>query len=113
MRALTRYQEAYRQKDVDALRKVYPSIPRETGQAIGRMLRDCRAYDVSFANPQLTWSPDDPTFATVSARSTYTCTPGTGQAPQPSTIQDVFLLRKLGGEWMIENATVMDTARRR
>jgi serine/threonine-protein kinase len=112
MRALTRYQEAYRERSVKLLRDVYPSLPRETGQRLDRSFNDCRAYEVSFLNPQVALAPDDPTSATVNVRSTYTCQPRSRQPAQPASVQDVFLLRKLGDAWLIENAGVMDTGRR-
>jgi hypothetical protein len=112
MRALTRYQDAYRERSVKLLRDVYPSLPRETGQRLDRSFNDCRAFDVSFLNPQVALAPDDPTSATVNVRSTYTCQPKSRQPAQPASVQDVFLLRKLGDAWLIENAGVMDTGRR-
>ena len=112
MRALTRYQDAYRERSVKLLRDVYPSLPRETGQRLDRSFNDCRAYEVSFLNPQVALAPDDPTSATVNVRSTYTCQPRSRQPAQPASVQDVFLLRKLGDAWLIENAGVMDTGRR-
>lgn len=113
LRALNRYQEAYRGRSVKDLQAVYPSLPRETGQRLDRQFRDCRDYDVTFGNMQLSFSPDDPTSATVTVRTTYTCQPRTGQGAQPQSVQDVFLLRKVGGEWLIDNAGMMDTAKRR
>ena len=114
LRALNRYQDANRQMKVDALKNVYPSLPRETGQQLDRAFRrDCRAYDVTFLNPQVSLVADDPTAATVTVRTTYTCQPKSAQAAQPQTVQDVFQLRKVSGEWLIDSAGTMDTNRRR
>jgi serine/threonine protein kinase len=114
LRALNRYQDAYRQMKVEALKNVYPSLPRETGQQLDRAFRrDCRAYDVTFLNPQVSLVADDPTAATVTVRTTYTCQPKSAQAAQPQTVQDVFQLRKVSGEWLIDSAGTMDTNRRR
>jgi serine/threonine-protein kinase len=113
LRALTRYQDAYRGRSVKDLQTVYPSLPRETGQRLDRQFRDCRDYDVTFGNMQLSFSPDDPTSATVTVRTTYTCQPRTGQSAQPQAVQDIFLLRKVAGEWLIDSAGMMDTAKRR
>jgi hypothetical protein len=114
LRALNRYQDAYREMKVEALKNVYPSLPRETGQALERTFRrDCRAYEVTFLNPQFLLASDDPTAATVTVRSTYTCQPKSAQAAQPQTVQDVFQLRKVSGEWLIESAGSMDSNRRR
>jgi hypothetical protein len=114
MRALNRYQDAYREMSVKALQAVYPSLPRETGQQLDRAFRrDCRSYDLTFGNMQVALAADDPTSATVNVRSTYTCQPKSAQAAQPQTVQDIFLLRKVGGEWLIDSAGTTDTNRRR
>ncbi len=101
--ALRRYQDAYRAMDVDALRRIYPSLPREAGQRLARQFRDCRAYDVVFAGMSPSMG-EDPGQATVTARTTYTCTPKTGQNPLSSATSDVFQMRKFGGTWIIESA---------
>jgi hypothetical protein len=114
LQALTRYQEAFRNRSVKDLQAIYPSIPRETRQAIERQFtRDCGGYDVTYGNLQLAPVADDPTAATVTVRTTYTCQPRTGQGGQPNTVQDIFALRKVGGAWLIDNMGVMDTAKRR
>jgi eukaryotic-like serine/threonine-protein kinase len=113
LRALNRYQDAYRNKSVKALQAVYPSLPRETGQRLDRQFRSCRAYDVAFLNVQVALAADDSTAATVTTRTNYTCQPNTGQAPEPQAVQDVFVLRKVDGEWLIDSAGMMDTAQRR
>ena len=53
------------------------------------------------------------TAATVTVRTTYQCQPKTGQAPEPQAVQDIFMLRKVGGEWLIDSTGMMDNARRR
>ena len=112
MRALTRYQDAYRERSVKLLRDIYPSLPRETGQKLERSFSDCRAFEVTFLNPQVALAPDDPTSASINVRSTYTCQPRSRQPALPASVQEFFLLRKLGDAWLIENAGVMDTGRR-
>ena len=92
---------------------VYPSLPRETRQALDRAFsRDCRDYDVTFGNMQLALNADDPTYATVTVRTVYTCQPKTAQAARPEAVQELFVLRKLGEGWLIDSAGTMDTARR-
>jgi hypothetical protein len=98
---------------VKSLVTVYPSLPRETRQALDRAFsRDCRDYDVTFGNMQLALNADDPTYATVTVRAVYTCQPRTAQAAQPQAVQELFVLRKLGEGWLIDSAGTMDTARR-
>jgi serine/threonine-protein kinase len=112
MRALNRYLDAYREMSVDALKKVYPSLPRETEQALARGFRDCRSYDATFLSTDVALG-DQATTATVTARTSYTCQPKTRQQPQPQTIQEVFRLTKFGGDWLIDSTGTMDTNRRR
>ena len=112
MRALNRYLDAYREMSVEALKKVYPSLPRETEQALARGFRDCRSYDATFLSTDLALG-DQATTATVTARTSYTCQPKTRQQPQPQTIQEIFRLNKFGGDWLIDSTGTMDTNRRR
>ena len=113
LQTLTRYQSAHRERSVKALLDVYPSLPRERRQALERSFtRDCRDYDASLGNPQLAMNKNDPTFATVTARATYTCQPKTAQPAQSQSFQEVFMLRKLGDRWLIESSAT-DTTRPR
>jgi serine/threonine-protein kinase len=113
LQALNRYQSAYRERNVKSLVAVYPSLPRESRQALERAFgRDCRDYDVTFGNLQLALNAEDPTYATVTVRSVYTCQPKTAQAAQPQAVQDVFVLRKLGDGWLIDSIGAMDAGRR-
>ena len=113
LQALNRYQSAYRERSVKSLVAVYPSLPRETRQALDRAFsRDCRDYDVTFGNMQLALNADDPTYATVTVRTVYMCQPKTAQAARPEAVQELFVLRKLGEGWLIDSAGTMDTARR-
>jgi len=113
LQALTRYQAAYRERNVKSLVAVYPGLPRESRQALERAFsRDCRDYDVTFGNLQLALNAEDPTYATVTVRSVYTCQPKTAQAAQPQAVQDVFILRKLGDGWLIDSIGTMDAGRR-
>ena len=113
LQALTRYQSAYRERNVKSLVAVYPGLPREARQALERAFgKDCRDYDVTFGNLQLALNQEDPTYATVTVRSVYTCQPKTAQAAQPQAVQDVFVLRKLGDGWLIDSIGTMDAGRR-
>jgi tetratricopeptide (TPR) repeat protein len=114
MKALNRYQDAYRDRSVKALQAVYPSLPRETGQKLDRTFRDCRAYEVTFLSPQIFLNPEDPGHATVQVQTTYACQPRTAQPVQPATVQEVFQLRKIeDGLWVINSAGIMDSGLRR
>ena len=113
LQALNRYQSAYRERNVRSLASVYPGLPRESRQALERAFnRDCRDYDVTFGNMQLALNAEDPTYATVTVRTVYTCQPKTAQAAQPQAVQELFVLRKLGEGWLIDSAGTMDAGRR-
>jgi serine/threonine-protein kinase len=113
LQALNRYQSAYRDRNVKSLLAVYPSLPRESRQALERAFsRDCRDYDVTFGNLQLALNADDPTYATVTVRSVYTCQPKTAQAAQPQAVQDVFVMRKLGDGWLIDSIGTMNAGKK-
>jgi eukaryotic-like serine/threonine-protein kinase len=113
LRALNRYQAAYRERSVKALQAVYPSLDRDVRQALDKQFKACRDFDVTFGNMQLALSSDDPSSATVTVRTVYTCQPDTKQAAQPQAVQDVFVLRKVGDEWLIDSMGLMGTPKRR
>lgn len=103
LQALGRYQDAYRQRSVKALSQIYPNMGREDRQRLEKNFRNCRDYDVTFGNMVPALNTEDPTYATVTVRTTYTCQPRGGQEAQPQSVQDVFVLRKLGDAWLIDS----------
>jgi eukaryotic-like serine/threonine-protein kinase len=107
LRLLTRYQDAYRKMDVNAIGNVYVTFPRESRQQLERNFKACQAFDATFGTPD-SFIGEDPTLATVNVRITYVCTPKTRQAPIVSSADEVFRLRKLGGDWLIERAGNMN-----
>ena len=112
VRAMNRYQDAYRERSVKALKAVYPSLPREMEQQLDRAFsRDCGAYDFTYLNPRFAFTADDPTSATVTALTTYTCQPKSGRAAAGVSGQEVFLLRKAGDTWLIDRAIMDPRAR--
>jgi hypothetical protein len=108
LRLLTRYQDAYRNMDVDAIGNVYVTFPRESRQQLERNFKACQAFDATFGTPD-SFIGNDATLATVNVRITYVCTPKTRQAPIVTSADEVFRLRKIGGEWLIERAGNMNS----
>jgi hypothetical protein len=106
--ALGRFQAAYRDRDINAVIQVYPSLQREARQALQRSFENCRVYDVQFDDMRFLIDPSEPTTAQVNVRSTYTCTPRTGQRPVSAPQQDVFTLRKRAEVWLIEKTGRVD-----
>ena len=106
--ALGRFQAAYRDRDINAVLQIYPSLQREARQALQRSFDNCRAYDVQFDDMRFLIDPSEPTTAQINVRSTYICTPRTGQRAVSAAQRDVFTLRKRGDLWVIENTGRVD-----
>ena len=96
--ALNHYRAAYQSQSVDALRSVYPGLDREKAQAFERGMKDCRAFEVAFGEPDIALNGDN---AFVEVQSTYICTPKTRQRPPAEPVKDVFRLRKTATSWII------------
>jgi serine/threonine protein kinase len=103
--ALNQYRAAYQTRSVDALQTVYPSLERETRQALERSFKDCRAYDVVFGEPDIAFNGDN---AFVEVTSTYICTPKTRQRPPAEPVKDVFRMRKTASAWVIVGMGAMN-----
>jgi serine/threonine-protein kinase len=103
LRALGRYQDAYRDLSVKALKEVYPKLPREAGQKLERQFKNCRAFEVTFLSPQVSAVAGDATAANVNVRSTYSCQPKNAQSAQAQSVQEIFAVRKFGDDWVIES----------
>jgi hypothetical protein len=111
VRAMNRLQDAYRERNMKALKAVFPTLPREMEQSLNRSFdKDCRVYDFSYLNPRFALT-DDPTSATVTALTTYTCQPRSRQADQVISGQEVFMMRKAGDVWLVERAFMDPRAR--
>jgi tetratricopeptide (TPR) repeat protein len=112
LRALNRYQYAYRERNVKLLLDVFPGLPREDQQKLERAFRDCRDFDVTFGAMQTALDAENPTLATVTVRTIYTCQPKTAQAAQPQAVLDVFAMRKIDDGWLIDSTGMMNAGRR-
>jgi hypothetical protein len=101
--ALEQYRAAYQNRNIDALKAVYPTLAGEQLQARERAFKDkrgCRALDVRFGDPVVSLTADA-TVAHVNVMSTYVCTPVTGQAKPQEPLPDLFQMRKQGDSWVI------------
>ncbi|MBI4264115.1 MAG: protein kinase [Acidobacteria bacterium] len=104
--ALGRWQAAHRDGDIKAALTVFPNLRREAQQALQRSFNDCRPFEWDFSDERFLMDEGDPTTVQVNLRSTYTCTPRTGQRPQPAAQREIFTLRKRGDAWYIEGTAV-------
>jgi hypothetical protein len=113
LRALNLYRDAYSRMSVEDLQKVHTSLGREAAQNLRDQFKNCRAYDVTFGTMQVLLAANDPTSATVNVQTTYSCQPKSRQREQSYTQPGVFVLKKVGNDWLIESTGALDTLRRR
>ena len=107
--AMERFRSAYRNRNLQGVTEVFPTLPRQTRQTMQRAFSNCLVYEVTFADMRVEMNPTDATLAQVDVRSTHTCTPNSGR--QTTTDQrDVFTLRKNDDTWSIDGAVRAPTA---
>ncbi len=94
---LQKYSAALESLDVDAVKKVQPSIPAEN---LARAFRDMRELKVAIDAVRVL-SVDGPT-ARVSCRVTQTLTPKAG-ARQTTAVTRVLRLRRDSDSWVIDS----------
>ncbi len=100
---LENYGSAHQQRNISALKGVYPALAGEQLQAKERWFKDkrtCLGIDVEFGEPVISLTADA-TVAHVNVMSTYSCTPPTGQPRPQQPLPDVFQMRKTGESWVI------------
>ena len=102
--AMERFWTAYRNRNLEGVTEVFPTLPGETGQAMQRSFDDCLVYEVTFADMQVEMNLTDATQAQVDVRSTHTCTPNSGGRQTIAGQHDLFSLRKSGDDWRIDSA---------
>ena len=94
--ALQRYTAALESLDVNAVRKVQPSIPVES---LAKAFRDMRELDVTIDMVRILSL--DGTTARVSCRVTQALTPRAG-AKQTTTVTRVMRLKRNADAWIID-----------
>ena len=99
-----RFRTAYRNRNLQGVSEVFPTLPRETRQTMQRSFNNCLVYEVTFADMQVEMDPADGTLAQVDVRSTHTCTPNSGGRQTTTAQRNVFTLRKNGDTWLIDSA---------
>jgi hypothetical protein len=100
--ALSRFKDAYVSRDVDRIRRLIRNLPDQQ-MKIWRNNFDniCRSVNVTFSGMEI-FVGNDLASATANVRSTYYCRPKIN-APELEMVQDdVFTLRKVAGNWVIE-----------
>jgi hypothetical protein len=100
--ALNRFKKAYIGRDVNAIRRVIPSVPDQQMKVWRNNFDQCRTVDVDHSGIRTLIDPENPTSVTVHVRSTYYCQPKI-RAPEQQVVQeDVFTLRKVSENWVID-----------
>ena len=77
-----RFRVAYRNRNLEGVMGVFPTLPGETRQAMQRSFDDCLVYEVTFADMQVEL---DPTDATLKRFSNRPCTTWGGRGTSART----------------------------
>jgi eukaryotic-like serine/threonine-protein kinase len=107
---LEQYRGAYRNRDLDGIIAVYPTLPEGARRTMQQAFANCLVYEVTFAAVQVTLDPEDPTRASVDVQSTHTCTPNSGGRQSETSRSERFSLRKNGEAWLIDTAAPVSTS---
>lgn len=102
--AMERFRTAYRNRNLEGVVQVFPTLPRDTRRAMQRSFNDCLVYEVTFSEMQVEVNPADATLAQADVRSLHTCTPNAGGRQSTTGQRDVFTLKKSGDTWRIDSA---------
>jgi serine/threonine protein kinase len=103
--AMGRFRTAYRNRDLQSIRDVFPMLRPETELNMQRAFEDCLVYEVTFTGMQIEINLTDAALAHVDLRSAHTCTPNSGARQSTTEHHDLFTLRKSGDGWQIDSAT--------
>jgi len=96
--ALRRYADAYRSRDVAAVRKVLPSLSVQQLRALEKDFSDYRSYSVDIADPRITVDHETAVATSQVTRSFVTRSGVAGG----HTVATTFRFRKIDGSWVIE-----------
>ena len=59
------FRTAYRNRNLEGVTEVFPTLPGETGQAMQRSFDDCLVYEVTFADMRVELDSTDATLAQI------------------------------------------------
>ena len=103
MEALDQYRAAHAARDVEQLKKVFPTMPGNQIDALRNTFQTVRAYIVEIRDPRIQFSAKGDE-ATVDAALVRRMTPDVGN-PQSFQSQANFRLRRTGPGWVITQFT--------
>jgi len=101
MATLRRYISALEQRDVNALKAVWPGLSRSQQAAVEAEFANARSIDVELANPRIDVAGQT---ATVSAVRHYSLNTRDGQQLRSDT-STTLTLRQAASGWVIESVT--------
>ena len=103
--AMEQFRTAYRNRDLQGVQQIFPTLPAETERIMQRAFDDCLVYEVVFTELQIEMNPADATLAQADLSSAHTCTPNSGARQSTTERHDLFTLRKSGNSWQIDSST--------
>jgi hypothetical protein len=95
---LRRYADAYRSRDIAAVKKVLPSLSAQQLRGLDKDFSDYRSYSVEIADPRISIEHDT---ATANCQVTRSFVTRNGVAGGHS-VATTFHLRKIDASWVIE-----------
>jgi serine/threonine-protein kinase len=105
MAVLARYRAANSAFDVNALRAIYPGLPKYRQDGLARNKKNCDAMDVRIEN--IEWVRVDPTEIALRSDTTYDCRAQSGKR-YPETVREAWVLKPANGRWQIDNMGVYE-----
>jgi serine/threonine protein kinase len=96
--ALNRYADAYRNRDVAAVRKVLPSLSPQQLRGLDKDFSEYRSYRVEIGEPRISIDHDT-AIATCQVTRSFVTRSGVGGG---HTLATTFHLRKVDASWVIE-----------
>lgn len=103
--AMERFRMGYRNRSLGAVAAAFPTLPRQTRQAMERTFTNCVVYEVTFDAVQVQIPPTDEATAQVDVSSTHTCTPQSGGGQTTTQERETYTLRKDGDAWVISGVS--------
>jgi ketosteroid isomerase-like protein len=100
--AMERFRAGYRNRDLNAVRTAFPTLPQDVERTMQQSFRDCLLYEVTFDQMSVELTATDSSTARADVRSTHTCTPKSPGRQRIAAHHDNYTLRKEGERWTIE-----------
>jgi hypothetical protein len=110
--AMERFRTAYRNRNLDGVVAVFPTLPRDLSQDMQRAFASCLLYEVMFSDMQVQLNPDA-TQAQVAVRSTHECTSQSNGRQTTTSRDDLFTLQRQRENWVIDSVVPVPVSAKR